>query len=396
MSHTMIYADNAATTALSPQALDAMMPYLTEHYGNPSSVYRHGQRAKQGLDTARETVAKAIGARADEIFFTSGGTESDNWAITSATKRIKAKGKNHIITTAIEHHAVHHTLHKLEKEGFTVTYLPVDHEGNISLEELKNAITEETLLITIMMANNEIGTILPIKEIGAIAKEAGVLFHTDAVQGVGHIPVDVNDLQVDMLSLSGHKFGGPKGTGALFVRKGTVLPSFIEGGSQENKKRAGTENVAGFVGLAKALEEAVANMEAHTAKLLTMAGRLQEGLLQLPYTRLTGSPTNRLPGVNSFVFECVEGEALVLMLDAKGICGSSGSACSSDSLEPSHVLLSIGLPHEVAHGSLRLSFNENNTEEEITRLLEIIPPVIERLRFMSPVWEDKLEALKKA
>jgi cysteine desulfurase len=384
-----VYADNAGTTALSKTALEAMMPYLTEFYGNPSSIYSLGRKSKTAIETARQKIAAAIGAKAEEIYFTGGGSEADNWAIRSVVEKMSKKGR-HIISTAIEHHAVLHTLKALEKQGCEVTYLPVDSYGQISLDELKDAIRDDTILITIMMANNEIGTILPIAEVSKIAKERGILVHTDAVQAVGHIPVDVDELGVDMLSLAAHKFRGPKGIGALYVRNGLFLPAYLTGGGQEKGRRAGTENVAGIVGMAAALEEAIANMDENIKKVTAMRDRLIENLLKIQFSRLTGDPVNRLPGTASFVFECIEGESLVLSLDAKGICASSGSACSSASLDPSHVLLAIGLPHEIAHGSLRLTINEDNTDEDIDYILAEVPPIIARLREMSPLWEDKI------
>jgi cysteine desulfurase NifS len=389
MMTKFVYADNAGTTALSKTALDAMTPYLTELYGNPSTIYSLGRKARAAVDKARAVTAEAIGAKPEEIYFTGGGTEADNWAIHAAIEKQSKKGR-HIITSAIEHHAITHTLDALSKSGYEVTYLPVDNYGKISLEDLKDAVRDDTVLVTIMMANNEIGTILPIAEIAEIAKSKGALFHTDAVQAVGHIPVDVKALDVDMLSLAAHKFRGPKGVGALYVKKGLILPPFIYGGGQERGKRSGTENVAGIVGLAAALEEATKDMDANVKNISAMRDRLIEGLLKIPFTHLTGDPVNRLPGTASFVFECIEGESLVLSLDAKGICGSSGSACSSASLDPSHVLLAIGLKHEVAHGSLRLTINEANTEEDIDYILEVLPPIITNLRNMSPLWEDKL------
>lgn len=389
MAKRFVYADNAATTALSQHALDAMLPYMTEKYGNPSSLYSVGREAHRGLDDARQKVADAIGAEPSEIFFTGCGTESDNWALKCACELRGSKGK-HIITSSLEHHAITHTLDWLKKQGYEVTYLKADSNGGIDLDELKSAIREDTILISIMMANNEIGTILPVKEIGAIAKERGVLFHTDAVQAAGHMPIDVRDMNIDMLSISGHKFHGPKGVGVFFMRKGLRLPSFLHGGAQERGKRAGTENVAGIVGLAAALDDAVKNLPENSKRVSAMRDRLIEGLTKIPYSRLTGDPVNRLPGTASFVFECVEGESLVLSLDAAGICASSGSACSSASLDPSHVLLAIGLPHEVAHGSLRLSIDENTSDEDIDYILETLPPIIERLRSMSPLWEDRL------
>ena len=382
-----LYADHAATTALSPRALEAMTPYFRDAYGNPSSLYTFGQQAKSDLDAARAEVARCLNAKPEEIFFTSGGTESDNWALKAVAELRGGKGR-HIITSAIEHHAILHTLEHLEKAlGFSVTYLPVDSLGRVDPQAVKAAIRPDTILITVMAANNEIGTIEPIAEIGAIAREAGVLFHTDAVQAVGHIPVDVSAWNCDMLSLSGHKFHGPRGVGALYVRRGLRLPPLLHGGGQEKGRRSGTENVAGAVGLAAALREAVDGLEARSVLLAARRDRLIEGLTRLPCSRLTGDPVHRLPGTASFVFEGVEGEALLLHLDAKGICASSGSACSSASLDPSHVLLAIGLPHEVAHGSLRLSLGEENTDEDVDYLLQAVPEVVEYLRNMSPVWD---------
>ena len=388
-----VYADNAGTTALSPTALQAMMPYLKEEFGNPSGIYSVGRNAKRGIEAAREKIAAAIGAQPAEIYFTGGGSEADNWAIKSVAEKYAGKGK-HIITSAVEHHAVIHTMEALEKQGFEITYLPVDGQGRISPEALENAIREDTILITIMMANNEIGTVMPVQEIGAIARKHGVLFHTDAVQAVGHIPVDVSDMQIDMLSLAAHKFRGPKGVGALYIKKGIFLPPLIHGGGQEKGRRAGTENVAGIVGMAAALEEAVQHMDETVAKISKLRDKLIGELTKIPYSRLTGDPENRLPGTASFVFECIEGESLVLSLDRAGICGSSGSACSSGSLDPSHVLMAIGLPHEIAHGSLRLTINECTTEEDVDYILETLPPIVERLRAMSPLWEDKVKALQ--
>lgn len=382
-----LYADHAATTALSPRALEAMTPYFRDAYGNPSSLYTFGQQAKSDLDAARAEVARCLNAKPEEIFFTSGGTESDNWALKAVAELRGGKGR-HIITSAIEHHAILHTLEHLEKAlGFSVTYLPVDSLGRVDPQAVKAAIRPDTILITVMAANNEIGTIEPIAEIGAIAREAGVLFHTDAVQAVGHIPVDVSAWNCDMLSLSGHKFHGPRGVGALYVRRGLRLPPLVHGGGQEKGRRSGTENVAGAVGLAAALREAVDGLEARSVLLAARRDRLIEGLTRLPCSRLTGDPVHRLPGTASFVFEGVEGEALLLHLDAKGICASSGSACSSASLDPSHGLLAIGLPHEVAHGSLRLSLGEENTDEDVDYLLQAVPEVVEYLRNMSPVWD---------
>ena len=386
-----VYADNAGTTPVSQTALSAMMPYLTEKFGNPSGVYSYGREAKKGLEDARAKMAAALGAEPGEIYFTGCGTESDNWAINGVLELRAKKGK-HIITSAIEHHAMLYTLEHLEKLGRAeVTYLPVDAYGRVSPDDLRNAIREDTVLVSIMLANNEIGTIEPIQELAEIAHAHGVLFHTDAVQAVGHIPIDVKALGVDLLSLSAHKFCGPKGVGALYMRKGVVLPAFIIGGGQERKRRSGTENVAGIVGMAAALEEAVRNMDKNVARVSAMRDRLIEGLLQIPFSRLTGDPENRLPGTASFVFECVEGESMILSLDGAGICASSGSACSSGSLDPSHVLMAIGLAHEVAHGSVRLSINEMNTDEDIDYILETLPAIIERLRAMSPLWEEKMK-----
>lgn len=385
-----VYADHAATTRLSAAALAAMKPYFQDAYGNPSSLYDFGQQAKTDLDAARAEIARCLNARPEEIFFTSGGTEADNWAVKGAAELRRAKGK-HIISTAIEHHAILHSLQYLEKQGYEVSYLPVDGQGRVDPAAVKAALRPDTILISVMAANNEIGTIEPIAEIGAIAREAGVLFHTDAVQAVGHIPVDVQAWGCDMLSLSGHKFHGPRGVGALYVRKGLRLPPLIHGGGQEKGRRSGTENVAGCAGMAAALKEAVERMPQESRRLSALRDRLAQGLCQIPCTRLTGDPVHRLPGTASFVFEGVEGEALLLHLDAKGICASSGSACSSASLDPSHVLLSIGLPHAVAHGSLRLSLGAENTDEDVDYLLQEVPAVVEYLRKMSPVWDDKAQ-----
>jgi cysteine desulfurase len=389
MAARHVYADNAGTTAMSKTALDAMMPYLTESYGNPSAIYSLGREAKKGLEAARAKVASAIGARPEEIYFTGSGTEADNWAIRGAAE-IKSKKGKHIITSSIEHHAISHTLEYLEKQGFEVTYLPVDSAGRVSLDDLKKAIRDDTILMTIMTANNEIGTIQPIAELGAIAREKGILFHTDAVQAVGHIPVNVAEMNVDMMSIAGHKFRGPKGVGALYIKKGNYIPPLLYGGGQENKRRSSTENVAGATGMAAALEEAVTNMDTNVKKITAMRDRLITELLKIPFSHLTGDPVNRLPGTASFVFECIEGEAMVLTLDNAGICASSGSACSSASLDPSHVLLAIGLKHEVAHGSLRLSINETTSDADIDYMIETVPPVVEKLRAMSPLWEDRL------
>lgn len=385
----MIYFDNAATTFLKKEVLDEMMPYLTEEYGNPSSIYRHGQKAQMALIRARETVAKALNADPREIYFTGSGSEADNWAIKGAAFRNRKKG-NHIITSSIEHHAVLHTCEYLEKQGFQVTYLPVDEYGLVSVEDVKKAITDETILITIMFANNEIGTIQPIKEIAQMAGEKGILFHTDAVQAVGALPIDVKDLGVDMLSLSAHKFNGPKGVGALYIRKGVVIDNLIHGGGQERGKRASTENVAGIVGLAKAIELATSNIEEKSKKITALRDKVIKGVLErVPDCRLNGHPTMRLPNNANFSFKYIEGEGLLLLLDANGICASSGSACTSGSLDPSHVLLAIGLDHETAHGSLRISLSEFNTEEEIDKFLEVLPAVVQRLRDMSPLYDKR-------
>lgn len=385
-----IYVDNAATTPVSPQVLEAMLPWLTEGYGNPSSIYAKGREAKRAVETAREQVAAALGASANEIYFTGGGSESDNWAIKGAARKLAKKGKKHIITTVFEHHAVLHACQSLEKEGFEVTYLPVDEMGLVSPRQVEEALREDTALVTIMLANNEIGTIQPIAEIGAICKQRKVLLHTDAVQAVGNIDVDVKALQVDLLSLSGHKLHAPKGVGALYIRKGIIIENLIDGGGQENNRRAGTENVASIVGLGKAISLAVESYPKAAPRLLAMRERLVDGLLKLPHTRLNGDRIRRLPGNLNISFVGVEGEALLLMLDNKGIAASSGSACTSGSLDPSHVLLAIGLPHEVAHGSLRISLSESNTEEDVDDILEAVPVVVERLRSISPVWEDMM------
>jgi len=386
-----IYFDNAATTAVSKTALDAMLPCLTEYYGNPSSLHVKGQEANQKLDEARCTVADCLGARPEEIFFTSGGSEADNWAITQAAALGARKGKKHIISSAFEHHAVLHTLKKLEKEGWEVTLLPVHEDGLVRLEELAAAIREDTALVTIMYANNEIGTIQPIAEIGKLCREKKVLFHTDAVQAVGHLAIDVKAQNIDLLSLSGHKFHGPKGVGALYCRKGVFLGNLIEGGAQERGKRAGTENLAGICGMAAALREALDHLEENNARVTAMRDKLIEGVLRIPESRLNGDRNRRLPGNANFCFAGIEGESLLLRLDLAGICASSGSACTSGSLDPSHVLLAIGLPKEVAHGSLRLTLDEENREEEVDYVLEQLPGIIKTLREMSPVWEELVE-----
>ena len=384
----MIYADNAATTRLSETALAAMLPYLTEQYGNPSSLYTLGQTAATALAQARETVARCLHCRPEEIVFTSGGSEADNQAILSAARWGKRQGKTHIISTAFEHHAVLHTLQKLEKEGFTVTLLDVHADGRITPQQVEAAITQDTCLVTVMYANNEIGTIQPIGEIGAICRARKVPFHTDAVQAAGHLAIDVGAEQIDMLSLSAHKFHGPKGVGALYVRKGVPLLPLIEGGAQERRKRAGTENVAGIVGLAAALQTACDHLEANAAKVAALRDKLIDGLAAIPHAALNGDRDHRLPGTVNVCFEGIEGESLLLLLDDRGICASSGSACTSGSLDPSHVLLAIGRPHEVAHGSLRLSLCEENTEAEVDTMLREIPKVVEYLRNMSPVWRE--------
>ena len=383
-----VYADNAATTKMSRVAIDAMAEYMENIYANPSSLHTMGQEAKEALEDARARVAACLGCEPREIYFTSGGSEADNQAIISAARNGAKKGKKHIISTAFEHHAVLHTLNKLEKEGFEVTLLDVAKGHNVTAEQVKDAIREDTCLVTTMYANNEIGSILPISEIGAVCKEAGVPFHTDAVQAAGHLHINVKEQNIDMLSLSGHKFHGPKGVGALYVRRGFPLTNLIEGGAQERGKRAGTENLPAIVGMAAALEDACANLEAHTAKVTAMRDKLIAGLSQIPHCALNGDPVNRLPGNVSFCFEGIEGEALLLLLDMHGISASSGSACTSGSLDPSHVLLAIGRVHDVAHGSLRLSLSHYNTEEEIDHILEAVPQVVQTLRNMSPVWRD--------
>ena len=385
----MIYLDNAATTAVSKTALDAMLPCLTEDYGNPSSLYTLGQRAAERLYDARQTFAKYLNAaRPEEITFTSGGSEADNQAILSAAALGEKKGKKHVISTKFEHHAVLHTLQKLEKHGFEVTLLDIPPDGVITADEVRAALRPDTCLVTIMFANNEIGTIQPIPEIGKLCREAGVLFHTDAVQAAGHLPIDVQAMDIDMLSLSAHKFHGPKGVGALYVRRGFPLVNVIEGGAQERGKRAGTENLPGICGAAAAFEEACTNMEKNAAHLIPLRDKLIAGLTAIPHTVLNGDAKRRLPGNVNVCFEGIEGESLLLLLDAKGIAASSGSACTSGSLDPSHVLLALGRPHEVAHGSLRLSFSEYNTEAEIDYILQEVPEVVSYLRNISPVWDE--------
>ena len=383
-----VYADNAATTQVSPTAVAAMMPFLTEEYGNPSSFYSLGQRAAEALVKARETVAECLGAEPGEIYFTSGGSEADNQAIRSAAFVGAKKGKRHIISTKFEHHAVLHTLAQLEKEGFDVTLLDVHPNGVITVEDVANAIREGTCLVTIMFANNEIGTMQPIKEIGALCREKKIPFHTDAVQAVGHVPINVKEMNIDMLSLSGHKFHSPKGIGALYVRRSIPLKNLIEGGQQEKGKRGGTENMPGIVGMAAAMKEAIDHMDENMTKITALREKLITGLEKIPHSKLNGDRNIRVPGTVNFCFEGIEGESMLLLLDANGIAASSGSACTSGSLDPSHVLLALGLPHEVAHGSLRLSIGEYNNEAEIDHILETVPKVVVRLRDMSPVWDE--------
>ena len=391
---TTVYADNAATTQMSRTAIEAMLPYMETIYGNPSSLHSVGQQAAEALQSARERVARCLNASPREIYFTSGGSEADNQAILSAARLGERKGKKHIISTVFEHHAVLHTLKKLEKEGFEVELLPVGPTGTVTAQQVKDAIREDTCLVTIMYANNEIGSILPIAEIGQVCHDAGVLFHTDAVQAAGHIPIDVKAQHIDMLSLSAHKFHGPKGIGLLYARQGVPLTSLIEGGAQERGKRAGTENIPAIMGMAAALEEACAHIDENARKVSALRDRLIAGLSKIPHSALNGNPVNRLPGNVSFCFEGIEGESLLLLLDAKGICASSGSACTSGSLDPSHVLLAIGRPHEVAHGSLRLSLCEWNTSEDVDRILEAVPEVVAYLRDMSPMWKDLVSGRK--
>lgn len=383
-----IYADNAATTKMSRTAIDAMLPYMETYYGNPSSLHTVGQQAAEALQKARETVAACLGCQPREITFTSGGSEADNQAIVSAARIGARKGKKHIISTAFEHHAVLHTLKKLENEGYEVQLLDVGPTGTVTAQQVADAIREDTCLVTIMYANNEIGSIMPIPEIGAVCQEKGVLFHTDAVQAAGHLHIDVKTQHIDMLSLSAHKFHGPKGVGLLYARQGIPLTNIIEGGAQERGKRAGTENIAGIVSMAAALKEACDHIDENAVKVSALRDKLIAGLSAIPHAALNGDPVNRLPGNVNFCFEGIEGESILLLLDAKGICASSGSACTSGSLDPSHVLLAIGRPHEVAHGSLRLSLCEWNTEEEVDYMLQVIPEVVAYLRSMSPVWKE--------
>ena len=391
---TTVYADNAATTQMSRAAIDAMMPYMETVYGNPSSLHSVGQQAAEALQNARERIAACLNASPREIYFTSGGSEADNQAILSAARLGARKGKKHIISTAFEHHAVLHTLKKLEKEGFEIELLPVGAIGTITAQQVKSALRADTCLVTVMYANNEIGSILPIAEIGEVCREAGVLFHTDAVQAAGHVPIDVQAQHIDMLSLSAHKFHGPKGIGVLYARQGVPLTSLIEGGAQERGKRAGTENLPAIMGMAAALEDACAHIDENARKVSALRDRLIAGLSKIPHSALNGDPVNRLPGNVSFCFEGIEGESLLLLLDTKGICASSGSACTSGSLDPSHVLLAIGRPHEVAHGSLRLSLCEWNTDEDVDRILAAVPEVVAYLREISPMWKDLISGRK--
>ena len=390
-----VYADNAATTCVSKTAVDAMMPYLTTQYGNPSSLYAFAQEAKEALENARKTVADIIGAQPKEIYFTSGGSEADNQAIVSMAKVGALKGKKHLISTKFEHHAVLHTLKKLEKEGFEVTLLDVHEDGVVRLEDLEAAVREDTALVNIMFANNEIGTVQPIKEIGEFCRARKIPFHTDAVQAAGHMPINVQEMNIDLLSMSGHKFHAPKGVGVLYAKSGMPLFNIIEGGAQERGKRAGTENIPGIVALAAALKESVDNMEANTAKIIPMRDKLFAELSKIPHSKINGSLEHHVPGTVNMCFEGIEGESLLLLLDAKGVCASSGSACTSGSLDPSHVLLALGLPHEVAHGSLRLSIGEYNTMEEIDHIIKVVPEVVSYLRDISPVWEELENGTKK-
>ena len=392
----MIYLDNAATTRTAPEVVEAMLPYFTENYGNPSTIYGLGSTAKKAVNQARRTIAEAIGAKQEEIYFTAGGSEADNWALKATAEAYSQKGK-HIITTKIEHHALLHTCEYLEKQGFEVTYLDVDEDGLVNIEVLKSAIRPDTILISIMYANNEIGTIEPIAEIGAIAKEKGILFHTDAVQAFGQVPLNVDELNVDMLSASAHKLNGPKGIGMLYIRTGVKIRSFVHGGSQERSRRAGTENVPGIVGFGTAVERAVRIMDEKIKKETELRDYLIDRIeKEIPYSRLNGHRTKRLPGNVNFAFQFIEGESMLIMLDMKGICGSSGSACTSGSLDPSHVLLAIGLKHEIAHGSLRLTLSEENTREEMDFVVEELKKIVQKLREMSPLYEDFMAKQGKA
>lgn len=387
----MIYLDNAATTRTAPEVVEAMLPFFTEYYGNASTVYELGAKSKEAVSKARETIANALGAKENEIYFTAGGSESDNWALKATAEAYRDKG-NHIITSKIEHHAILHTCEYLEKQGFEVTYLDVDENGVINLDQLRAAIRPTTILISIMFANNEIGTIEPIAEIGKIAKEHGILFHTDAVQAFAQVPISVDELNIDMLSASGHKLNGPKGIGFLYIRKGVKIRSFVHGGAQERKRRAGTENVPGIVGLGKAVELAITSMEERTGKERELRDYMMARVLkEVPFTRVNGSRTDRLPNNINFCFQFIEGESLLIMLDMKGICGSSGSACTSGSLDPSHVLLAIGLPHEIAHGSLRLTLGADTTKEDIDDTIDAVKEIVAQLREMSPLYEDYMK-----
>lgn len=391
----VIYLDNAATTKTAPEVVEAMLPYFTENFGNPSSVYSFASKNKEAVTKQRETIAEALGARTEDIYFTAGGSESDNWALKATAEAYKAKG-NHIITTKIEHHAILHTAEYLAKQGYEITFLDVDENGMVKIEDLKAAIRPTTILISVMFANNEIGTIQPIREIGAIARENGILFHTDAVQAFGHVPINVDEYNIDMLSASGHKLNGPKGIGFLYIRKGLKLRSFIHGGGQERKRRAGTENVPGIIGIGTATERAIRTMKERTTKETELRDYLIQRVMdEIPYTKLNGHPTKRLPNNANFSFRFIEGESLLIMLDMKGICASSGSACTSGSLDPSHVLLAIGLPHEIAHGSLRLTLSDETTKEEIDYVVEALKGIVEQLRKMSPLYEDFIAKQKR-
>jgi cysteine desulfurase len=390
-----VYADNAATTKMSEIAIDTMISYMKNEYGNPSSLYEKGQRALEAIERARKSIAEVINCKPEEIYFTSGGSESDNQAILSATEIGKRKNKKHIISTAFEHHAILHPLEKLKNQGFEITLLPVHEDGLVRIKDLKEAIRDDTVMVTVMFANNEIGTIQPIKEIGSICREKGIIFHTDAVQAVGHIPINVLEMNIDMLSMSAHKFHGPKGIGALYVRKGIKLTGLIEGGAQEKGKRAGTENVPAIMGMAAALIESNNGMEENTINISKMRDNLMEELKKIPHAKVNGSIISRLPGNLNMCFEGIEGESLLLLLDDKGVSASSGSACTSGSLDPSHVLLALGLPHEIAHGSLRISLSEYNSEEEIMHMVKVIPQVVAYLRSISPIWNDLKEGRKE-
>lgn len=392
MEKRFIYADNAATTRVSEEVLNTMLPYFTEHYGNASSIYKMGRDAQKCMEQARETIANCIGCKPTELFFTSCGSEADNWALKSTCERLQSKGKKHIVTSVFEHHAILHTCEALEKKGFEVTYVPIDEFGYVNPQDVANAIREDTAIVSIMFANNEIGTIQPIEEIAKVCKEKKVLFHTDAVQAIGHVDINVKEMGIDMLSISGHKIHAQKGIGALYVRNGIALPNLIHGGAQERSKRAGTENIPAIMGFAKAMEIACSNIPERMAKITEKRNRLIDGILTIPKTRLNGGRDKRLAGNCNISIEGIEGESLLLMLDYYGICASSGSACTSGSLDPSHVLLALGLKHEVAHGSLRLSIDESTSDEDIDYILEVLPIIVKRLRDMSPLWEDMVKA----